>query len=348
MPRLPERTDADGGLTEDSLVAALRAICEPEDGTFAPPRRVALGIGDDAAAWQPSRSHLSVITSDALVDGVHFLSDAMEAGAIGHRAMAANLSDLAAMGARPILATVVLGVTRATTQPWILEVYREMARLGARFGLRIVGGDIVRVPAATFSLTLVGEVARGRLKRRAGGRPGDVLAVTGPLGASRAGLELTLRPRAVDAAMQAAAMRSFAMPEPRVREGRWLAASANVHAMMDCSDGLSTDVARLARASGCGAELTAVPVAEAARVVAAAAGDDGLRYALDGGEDFELIVAVAPRAFAHLSRAFAARFGTALHRIGRLTEAAGVRLVDAAGSHPLEAGGFDHFATSES
>ncbi len=304
---------------------------------------MALGIGDDAAAWQPSRSHLSVITSDALVDGVHFLTGSMEARAIGHRAMAANLSDIAAMGARPVLATVVLGVASTTTQEWILEAYRGMAALAARSGTRIVGGDIVRMPAASLSLTLVGEVARTRLRTRGGGRAGDVLAVTGALGSSRAGLELTLRPRPVEAAAARAALAAFATPMPRLREGRWLAASTYVHAMMDLSDGVSTDASRLARASGCGAEIGQLPVAPAARSVAEAAGDDPHRYALDGGEDFELLVAVQPRAFAHLATAFAKHFGRPLYAIGRLTAEPGLRSTDSVETRELVAAGWDHF-----
>jgi len=305
-----------------------------------------LGIGDDAAAWQPSRSHLSVITSDALVDGVHFDSRAMPGRAIGHRALAANLSDIAAMGARPVLATVALGIAPDTPLELVLECYRGLAALAAKFDTAIVGGDIVRAPALTFSITVVGEVARTRLRRRSGGRAGDVLAVTGALGASRAGLELLRRDLDVAADAALAARAAFATPEPRVREGRWLAASTHVHALMDCSDGLSTDVARLARASGCGATLSAVAVHPAAEAVARAAGHDPLDYALDGGEDFELIAAVAPRAFGHLRERFARRFGTPLLAVGVLEREPGLRFLDAGAQTPraLAAAGFDHLA----
>ncbi len=307
------------------------------------PRALVVGIGDDAAAWQPSRSHLSVVTTDALVDGVHFASDRMDPSAVGHRAMAANLSDIAAMGARPVLATVALGVAPATEQAWILECYRGMAALAAQHGARIVGGDITAAPALTLALTLVGEVARPRLKRRDGGRAGDILAITGPLGASRAGLELMrVNPRGVEADVRAEASLAFERPVPRVREGRWLAASAHVHAMMDLSDGLSTDLGRLARASGCGATLDAVPVHPAAEHIARAAGSDPAGYALDGGEDFELLVAVAPRAFAHLAAAYRGRFRRPLMAVGRLDREPGLRLRQAGAERELVAAGWDH------
>jgi thiamine-monophosphate kinase len=341
-------------MTEDSLVAALREICEARASDASPgPRKIVLGIGDDAAAWQPSRSHLSVITTDALVDGVHFRSAAMDAGDIGHRAMAANLSDIAAMGARPVLATIALGVTPDTSETWLRACYTAMAALAHAHGARIVGGDITASPVVSLAITVVGEVSRTRMKTRAGGRPGDVLAVTGPLGASRAGLELLRRggvvgegddERALGSDERRAAERAFARPTPRMREGRFLAASSYVHAMMDSSDGLSTDVARLARASGCGATLDEVPIHLAAFAVAEAVGDDPARYALDGGEDFELIIAVAPRAFEHLARKFALAFGASLVPIGRLDAELGVRTAGDGITRELVAAGFDHFS----
>ena len=303
-----------------------------------------LGIGDDAAAWQPSRSHRSIVTTDALVDGVHFSSALTNARAIGHRAMASNLSDVAAMGARPVLAVVALGVPAEADPEWILEAYRGLDALARKHGARIAGGDIVRAPALTFAVTVIGEVSPVRLRTRSGGRPGDLLALTGPLGASRAGLELLRRDVPVPAGVREAALRAHETPEPRLAEGRWLGASANVHAMMDCSDGLSTDVARLAEASRVAAVIDDVPVDPVAAAVADACGADPLAYALDGGEDFELIAAIAPRAFGHLSRTFARRFGRALLRVGTLREGAGVALRSADGERELHAGGWDNLA----
>ena len=304
-----------------------------------------LGIGDDAAAWRPSRSNLSVITTDALIDGVHFLRDRMDARAIGERAMAANISDIAAMGARPRVATVALGLPSDVDEAWVVACYRGMADVCARFAASIVGGDIVRAPAIALSITVVGEVAPSRMKRRDGGRPGDVLAITGALGASRAGLELLRRPELtteLEADEVAFAERAFARPTPRVAEGRYFAASTSVHAMMDISDGLSLDASRLARASGCGMTLDAIPVHVAAAAVAHAANEDALAFALHGGEDFELLVAIAPRAFSHLAKRFDARFGTPLLRVGTLDADAGSRLRDESGTHELTQAGFDH------
>ncbi len=330
-------------MTEDSLVAALRKIVEaPRGGHGAGTRPIVLGIGDDAAAWQPSRSHLSVITTDALIDGVHFLSATMDARAIGHRALAANLSDVAAVGARPVLVTIALGVAPPATEGWILECYGGMQALAARCGARIVGGDIVRSPVISLALTVVGEVSASRLRRRDAGRRNDIIAVTGPLGASRAGLELARRSLDLPADVCASATAAFETPEPRLREGRFLAASRHVRAMMDSSDGLSTDLARLARASGCGATIEALPVHPAAAAIARAAGEDPRAYALDGGEDFALIVSVAPRGFPHLAKRFAHAFGTPLLAIGRLDAEPGIRLCEPGGVREIAAHGYDH------
>jgi thiamine-monophosphate kinase len=322
-------------VTEDDLISKLHAIV-----SHAAPTALLVGIGDDAAVWQPSRSHRSVITTDALVEGVHFTREAMSAREVGHRALASNLSDIAAMGAKPVLATIAFGVGPAADEAWILECYRGIATLAERTQCAIAGGDIVRAPAITISITIVGEVRPSNLKTRAGMLPGDTIAVTGPLGASRAGLAIALEhPELATDPAAADALRAFRTPEPRMAEGRWLAASGNVRALMDTSDGLSTDLARLARASKCGAVIETIPVAEAARAIAVRTGANAEQWALDGGEDFELLVAVAARAFGHLAGRFHARFGRPLLRIGAASAEAGVRRADGTA---VTSAGWDH------
>lgn len=322
-------------MTEDDLIGKLQAIV-----AHAAPSALLVGIGDDAAVWQPSRSHRSVITTDALVEGVHFTRAAMSAADVGHRALASNLSDIAAMGAKPVLATIAFGVGPGADEAWILECYRGIAALAERAQCAIAGGDIVRAPAITIAITIVGEVRPSNLKTRAGMLPGDTIAVTGPLGASRAGLAVAVEHPALASEPAAAeVLRAFRTPEPRLAEGRWLAASRNVRAMMDTSDGLSTDLARLARASACGAIIDTVPVSDAARAIATAAGADAEAWALDGGEDFELLVAVASRAFSHLAGRFHARFGRPLLRVGVASPELGVRRTDGGA---VTSAGWDH------
>ena len=324
-------------MNEDELVAAIAALNNGRP-------RVLIGIGDDAAVWQPSRSRRSVISSDALVEGVHFSREWMAPSEIGARAMAANLSDLAAMAAQPRLGTVALGVSQAWTNDALLECYAGMTRCARQFGLQIAGGDLVSAPVLTIAITVVGEVRATHVKTRAGARPGDVLACTGPLGASRAGLDVARGAVRIAEPLAARALRAHRTPRPRIAEGRWLGASRSVHAMMDCSDGLSSDLPRMARASGVGARIECVPAAKAADAAAAALGIDPADYALAGGEDFELLVAIEARAYPHLARRFAARFGRPLERIGVVQADERVLVVKQGREEPLARTGWDHFA----
>ncbi len=313
-------------MTEDELIAAIAPLTQ--------------GIGDDAALWQPSRSHRSAISTDVLIEGVDFTREMMPLADAGWRAMAANLSDLAATGARPVLATVALGIPQAATRDDVLELYRGIAACADRYGAGIAGGDLSRAPSWTIAIAIVGEVRASNAKTRSGACPGDVLAVTGELGAARAGLELARRAQLFDDDLAEEALLAFRRPQPRIAQGRFFGASRNVRAMMDISDGLSTDVARLACASDCGAEVDAVPVAPCARWFAQRIGEEPQRFALAGGEDFELLVAIRARAFAHVAQRYEARFKSPLYRIGVLRAAHGVVWNGVA----LERSGWDHFA----
>ena len=326
--------------SEDALVAQIAALIERTQSNG----RVINGIGDDTALWQPSRSHRSCITSDTLVEGVHLRRDLMSLHDAGYRAMTANLSDCAAAGARPVLATVALGLPAETPAQDTLALYGGIADCAAAFGCALAGGDLTRSPALTIAITLVGEVRPSNVKGRAGARPGDIIALTGPLGAARAGLALASGTDARDAQGASAALESFRRPQPRLAQGRWLAASAHVHAMMDLSDGLSSDLARMCVRSGCGALLETVPVAASAAGYASQHGEDPVRFALAGGEDFELLVALAPRAFRHLSARYRKRFGVPLLSAGHFCEGSGIKLRNGDREEPVMPTGYDHFA----
>jgi thiamine-monophosphate kinase len=330
----------EASLREDGLVEAIARIA----ASTIRGKKLRLGIGDDAAAWKPARSSETIITTDALVENVHFLVDAMEAGDVGWRALASNLSDVAAMGARPLLATVALGVPRSAREDWILDCYRGMAELAKRSGVAIAGGDIVRAPALFISITAIGEVRASNRKTRAGVRPGDVFAVTGPLGASRAGVEMLLeRPDLAGDPAFAPAIAAYRRPHARLFEGLRFGASRNVHAMMDISDGLSTDLRRMCAASRVGAIVDAaqIPIAPVAEAFAALTTRDALRYGLGGGEEFELLVAVAPRAFRAVAQAFARSFKRPLRQIGTATASPDVVLLDAGRTRELEPSGWE-------
>jgi thiamine-monophosphate kinase len=330
-----ERPVKPESMREDDLVSAIAALLHGTAGTT-----IRLGIGDDAAVWQPSRSHRSVITTDIAVEGVHFASQLMPLADAGWRSLIANASDVAAMGARPVLATVALGLPPHAVADDVLELYAGVAEAARATRLSIVGGDLSRSAVWTIAITAVGEVRASNLKTRGGGRPACVLCATGTLGASRAGFDVARHRAKIDEDLSEHALAAFRRPGARTAEGRFLGADRAVVAMMDCSDGVSTDIARLAQASGCGARIDDVPVDPAAAAVAAQLGMDPQRYALAGGEEFELLVAVRKRDFERLAHRFAARFRKPLYRIGVLVEGAGVEF---AGS-PLLPSGWDHLA----
>ena len=305
-------------------------------------RKMLNRIGDDAAVWQPSRSNRSVVTSDALVEGVHFRLDTMGLEDAGWRAMASNLSDLAAMGSRPILATVNLGIPPGTGNDDVFTLYRGMLAVASQHGCTIAGGDITRAPQWIVSITAVGEVRPSNVKGRGGARRGDVVAVTGPLGASRAGLHLADNVNVLPAELADQALAAHRRPAPRVAEGQFLAASGHVHAMMDISDGLSTDLNRMCERSGCAAVVDEVPVAPSAQALARVRGEDPQAYALAGGEDYELLVAVNARAFGYLSSRFRKRFGRPLSAVGQLREGTGLFTRKGGREEPLAPTGWDH------
>lgn len=325
---------------EDALIAKFRDLIESAGCT----QRILNGIGDDAAVWQPSRSNRSIVTADMLVEGVHFSRELMSLHDAGYRAMAANISDAAASGARAVLATVSLGLPKETPEADALALYRGIVACAKTYGCAIAGGDCSAAPVIAISIALVGEVRPSNLKGRGGARAGDVIAVTGPLGASRAGLLAARGEVALESHLQAQAFAAFRVPQARVAQGRWLAASAHIRAMMDISDGLSTDLARMCARSSCGALLEDVPVAASATAAARVLGIDPTAFALAGGEDFELLVAVAPRAFRHLASRYRARFGSDLFAVGHFREGSALALRNGADEEPLSSSGYDHFA----
>lgn len=315
-------------LTEDELVAGIaRAIGEQ-------PRALRVGIGDDAAAWKPARAHLSLATVDALVDQVHFRLHETTPELLGHKALAVSLSDIAAMGGRATLAVVALGVTGEIDAEWSRRFYQGMRDLAQRVRCNIAGGDIVRAPTLTISVTAIGDVRPSNMRLRSGAKQGDLLCVSGPLGLAAAYLQSAAPPQALRSAYES--------PEPRLAEGKLLGASRAVHAMMDISDGLSLDAARMAKASALDLCLD-LDALRAHRPPALSEFADALDLMLYGGDDYELLVAVNARSYAHLARRFQSRFGRELWVAGRFEPGGGnVWELEGAGRRRHEPRGYDH------
>lgn len=311
---------------------------------------VAVGVGDDCAVLDPTPGARILATTDLLMEDVHFRLAYASPRDVGWKSMAVNFSDIAAMGGRPRWALVALACPASTGARAVEEFYAGALALADRHEAAIVGGDTCQSPTGwLINVTVLGETAEAPLLRSTG-RPGDVVAVTGPLGGSTAGLALLAletRPEGLEDAAAAEAIATHLRPEPRVPEGRWLAGAGGVTAMIDVSDGLATDIAHIAEESGVGArvQLDLVPVSAAARAVAACLGADARAWATSGGEDFELLLACRPDAFDRLARGLTSATGRGLYAVGVLTPAGeGVRFVDARGREVPIPAGFEHFA----
>ncbi|MGE0351344.1 thiamine-phosphate kinase [Hydrogenophaga sp.] len=311
-----------------------------------PAGAVVLGIGDDCALLEPSPGHQLAISSDMLVEGRHFFAN-VAPEALGHKALAVNLSDLAAMGARPLGFTLALALPQAD-DAWLAAFAQGLFALADAHACPLVGGDTTRGPL-NLCVTVFGEVQPGRALRRDAAQAGDDLYVSGRTGEARLALELM---RGTDWAVaacgkealtrQAGLRERLERPAPRNALGMALAAVDGAHATIDVSDGLAGDLDHILQASGMGAEieLAALPVAPALRDLPEA---QRLECLLAGGDDYELLFTAAPAAQAAVQAAAQAS-QTPVTRIGRIKERPGLRLLDASGQTvSLTARSFDHF-----
>ena len=310
--------------------------------------RLILSIGDDAAAFRPQPGYLLLVSSDALIEGVHFEKELTSAEALGWKALAVNLSDIAAMGGNPLYATTTLGIPAATSPRFIAGFYRGLNRLASKHGVVIVGGDTCSSPKALFiDLTILGEVKPRQLLTRSGAKPGDVLFVTGTLGESAIGLEL-LKTKTKASRSHNHYIERHLRPSPRLVIGRYLSSHQIASALIDISDGLSTDLHHLCEQSQVGAviEGSQIPHPKLSAAMKEELAKSPMNYALNGGEDYELLFAV-PSQKTYLVPSHIK--GIPVHAIGKITGQKGIcSIKEATRTHRLPAAGFDHFKNSQS
>ncbi len=325
--------------TEDRIVSLLQR-------RFASPSPLLVkGIGDDAAVIRPKGAEeLWIVTTDMLLEAIDFRRGWQSPQQLGWKSLAANLSDLAAMGVQPRFYTISLALPRGLPRSWLVQFFRGSASLGGRHKAVLIGGDLSRSPEGIqISITAIGETRRRKVVYRSGGRPGDLLFVTGVLGRSAAGLSLLQQGRdRVRTVSERRALDSHRTPDPRCAAGEWLAQGGFARAMMDLSDGLSMDLRRLCRASGTGALVLADQLP--CFTDSADWGCDPVELALHGGEDFELLFCVPPRKVSLLRDAWPREFPP-ISNIGWLEPGTKVTWRSAPGmpSRPLAPLGFDHF-----
>lgn len=286
------------------------------------------GIGDDCAVLPLNTTESMVVTTDLLVEDIHFLRDRITPEQLGRKSLAVNLSDVAAMGAAPVASFLSLSLPPGVTGVWIDAFLAGYHALSTQFGVPLLGGDTTSArDRLTVSVTAIGRAENTHLKRRGDAKPGDRIFVTGYLGDSAQGLQDMLSGR------DTPFIALHNKPEPFVNEGIWLGGRNEVHAMMDISDGIASDLLHILQMSGVGAEvsLDMIPT------------NTPIELAVAGGEDYKLLLTVDVGAAARLAEDYKAKFGEPLYEIGRIVAGEEIRWLDCGNPVLLECEGFAHF-----
>lgn len=308
---------------------------------------VVVGLGDDAAVLRPPSGWDLVFTTDLLIEGRHFEWNYFSAFEVGAKAAAVNISDAAAMGAKPLAFVVSLALPADTKMKTLLQFYSGLQGWADAYGAKLVGGDMSLSERWVVNVALLGQVEKGKALTRSKAKVGDALVVTGTLGDAAAGLCALREPGKASSDVEEILKRRQTAPTPRFTVGRWLASRGAAHACLDLSDGLAGDVHRLAEASGVGVEIheEALPVSAALSAYAKATGRSSLELALRGGEDYELLFTVPLEKLSWVLRELPAQTGVECRPIGRVVAASkGVSLILRDGKRrKLLAEGFDHF-----
>ena len=304
-----------------------------------------LGIGDDCAVYKTAQDRVSLVTTDTMVEGIHFDLTWHPPLELGRKAASVNISDIAAMGGLPRFALLSLALTPAFGSQWLDALMAGFLAVLSEHGVVLIGGDTVQSGhESVFSVTVLGEMAEAELITRKGAQPGDVVLVSGFLGEAAAGLALCRLGLAHEPGWQTL-VAAHLNPVPLVALGRVLAASGLVHAMQDISDGLATDLAHICTESGVGAVVTAekIPLSPGLRQAAKICGQSPLDWALSGGEDYQLLFTAGEQQVAGLCSLVREQTGRELFVVGRIIEGHGVFLEEAGRRREISYRGYEHF-----
>ena len=309
--------------------------------------RIIRAIGDDAAAFYSPPGKLNLVTTDLLVERVHFLRDATSGYNLGYKAMSVNLSDIAAMGGTPAEAFVSIAIPEDCSLEYLDEFYRGMRMLASECGVNILGGDTTGSKQdLVINISVHGSVDEEEILCRDGAGAGDLICSTGCLGDSRAGLHMILNDISADTPERDKLVRAHLLPRPCLEEGCFLAGHTGVTSAIDVSDGLSSDLGHICDQSRTGAKIFSrrVPVSPELESFSEQFGFDPVEFALSGGEDYTLLFTVSSGKIAALEDAYKETFGTELRIFGEMTDTGEMQLVTGDGkTHTLAASGWNHF-----
>ena len=319
-------------------------------GCLIRPDHVIKSIGDDAAAFTIEPDLVSLITTDLLVERIHFTRNSISGFDLGYKSLAVNLSDIAAMGGNAREAFISIAVPPDCSLEYLEAFYDGMKSLAARFDVNILGGDTTRSKDdLIINITVHGTVDHAQMLCRDAARPGDIIVSSGYLGDSRAGLHLILNNIPTDTEDLQALSRAHVLPEPHLHEGRFLASQPGTHAGIDTSDGLSSDLAHIAEESQVGATLYSdkIPVSESLLKFCSRYDFDPVEYALSGGEDYTLLCTIAPESANETAAKFQAEFKKPLFLIGEINDSNHLEIIYPDGSSkPITPTGWNHFKTA--
>ncbi len=326
-------------ISERELIDYIRKHCRGADNT------VVKAIGDDCAVVRAGEGRVSLITTDTLVENVHYDSSWHPPRELGRKSASVNISDIAAMGGLPRFALLSLALTPDVSEQWVERFLGGFQEALQDHHVALIGGDTVKsCHENMISVTVIGETEADRVLYRSGAKPGDIVWVSGPLGEAAAGLALCRKGLAADARF-ARLIKAHLDPDPQVQLGRVLSASGMVHAMMDISDGLATDLAHICEESGAGAEVIslAVPVAEDTVRAAAVCHASTMDWALKGGEDYQLLFTCGENHSEALMKLVEEETGRRIYPVARIVKGAGVTLYAEGEPIDITYQGYEHF-----
>jgi thiamine-monophosphate kinase len=305
------------------------------------------GIGDDCAIIPLHNGKVQVITTDLLIENRHFLLNRISPWQLGYKSLAVNLSDIAAMGAKPKSAFLSIGVPANTDLEWLEQFFNGMEALALESGTLILGGDTTGSEKLVINLCVLGEVEENKVKLRSKARTGDLICLTGMVGDSGTGLKFLLEEN-LNEPVADHFIKQHHQPRPHLEEGLFLSKFPGVTGMMDVSDGIESDIQRIMESSVVGAliELEELPISPELQSVAARHGWDPIQLALCGGEDYCLLCTIDPKNFPEIASVFQRQFQQPLYRVGKIQAEQKLQFIQAGNIRTISKTGFDHFRKS--